>query len=274
MIRLPVFYLTHGAGPCFWVTLPPPFGPRAYDRLRAYFEGLLASLPERPRAILMVTAHWEEPLPTVSSAAAPPMLYDYAGFPSIAYQLQHAAPGDPQLAARVGELLEKRGVPHAMNDVRGFDHGVFVPMKIIDPDAGIPIVMMSLHDTLDAATHLAIGETISSLREEGVLIVGSGSSYHNLRGIFQGDGRASIAFDSWLHEAIASDRPLRSSRLVDWMEAPGGRDSHPRPDHLMPLMVAAGAAGADLGQRTFTEVIGGRAYSCFAFGQAARSRHR
>lgn len=266
MHRQPVFYLTHGAGPCFWVTLPPPFDPFSYGALRTYFEGILASLYERPSTVLIVSAHWEEAVPTISTARMPKMLYDYVGFPVEAYRLQHAASGSPEVARRAEALFEQSDIAYAVNDHRGFDHGVFVPMKIIDPDANLPIVMLSLRRDLDAAAHLAIGNALAPLRDEGVLIIGSGSSYHNLSNIFHGDGQASIEFDAWLAETVTSNERIRNVRLLDWETAPGARASHPRAEHLMPLFIAAGSAAEDVGRRTFTGMIAGRAYSCFAFG--------
>jgi aromatic ring-opening dioxygenase catalytic subunit (LigB family) len=267
MKRQPTVFLTHGAGPCFWMSLPEPFGPNAYDKLKSYFAGLLSALPERPRAILLVSAHWEERIATVSTTAAPPMLYDYHGFPPHTYQLKYPAPGSPQLAMRVQGLLEHAGIAAGTDNRRGFDHGVFVPMLIIDPDAAIPVVMLSLQENLDPAHHIAIGAALAPLRDEGVLIIGSGSSYHNLRAFYKGEGRASVEFDTWLYEtATHADPTTRNARLVDWTTAPSARACHPREDHLIPLMVAAGAAGSDAGRGSFRDIIGGNANSCFSFG--------
>lgn len=160
-VQMPTVYLTHGGGPCFWMEFPPPFGPQAYEGLRAYLAGLLASLPAAPRAIVMVSAHWEEAVPTVSTAPFPPMLFDYYGFPPHTYRLSYPAPGSPGLAERVRGLLEATGIETAANAERGFDHGVFVPMLIIDPATRIPVVMLSLAADLDPARHLAIGAALA-----------------------------------------------------------------------------------------------------------------
>jgi aromatic ring-opening dioxygenase catalytic subunit (LigB family) len=267
MIRQPTLYLTHGGGPCFWMSFPPPIGPQGWDRLKNYFSGLLASLPSRPKAILMISAHWEEPRVTVSTAAAPPMLFDYYGFPPHTYQLRYPASGAPDLARRAQGLLRGAGIPDGTDDSRGFDHGIFVPMLIIDPDAGIPVVMLSLQEDLDPARHVAVGAALEPLREEGVLIIGSGSSFHNLRDFFDGDGRASIAFDAWLGETVARADPAeRNARLIAWEAAPKARACHPREEHLIPLMAVAGAAGSDVGRRSFHDTIGGKVFSCFTFG--------
>jgi aromatic ring-opening dioxygenase catalytic subunit (LigB family) len=266
-MRQPSLYITHGGGPCFWMEFGPPFGPHAFEKLRAYLAGLIAGLPERPQAILVVSGHWEEDRPTVSTAARPGMLFDYYGFPPHTYQLRYPAPGAPDLALRVRGMLQGAGIACDTDDKRGFDHGVFVPQLIIDPEARIPVCMLSMRHDLDPAAHIAIGAALEPLRDEGVLILGSGSSFHNLRTFFSGDGRASLPFDDWLNETVtAADATTRNARLKDWARAPNARLCHPREDHLIPLMVAAGAAGKDSGRRSFRDLIGNQAVSCFAFG--------
>lgn len=265
--REPTVFITHGGGPCFWMEFPAPLGPHAYEGLRAYLAGLIAGLPARPRAIVVVSAHWEEALPTVSTAATPAMLFDYYGFPAHTYRLRYPAAGAPRLGERVRELLEAAGLPAATNAERGFDHGVFVPMLIIDPPASIPVVMLSLAADLDPARHLAIGAALAPLREEQVLIIGSGSSYHNLRAVFDGGEGGSGAFDEWLNETLVTlDPAARRARLLEWRNAPNARACHPRAEHLLPLMVAVGAAEEDAGRATLRARIGGKAYSCFSFG--------
>ena len=267
LVRQPTVFLTHGGGPCFWMDFPAPMGPHAYDGLRDYLSALIGGLPAAPRAIVMVSAHWEEAAPTVSAAPAPGMLFDYYGFPPHTYRLSYPAPGEPQLAERVRGLLGAAGIAAGTDAARGFDHGVFVPMLIADPSARIPVVMLSLEGSLDPERHLAIGAALAPLRAEEVLIIGSGSSYHNLRAIFDGGDGGSVAFDAWLNEtATAVDPAARRARLIDWRHAPNARACHPREEHLIPMMVAVGAAGEDPGRATFRGRIGGKAYSCFSFG--------
>lgn len=266
-LRQPTLFLPHGGGPCFWVTMPPPFGPQAWDRLKTHLSDVLSTLPERPKAILVVSAHWEEAQPTVSMSAAPPMLFDYFGFPEHTYRLQYPAPGSPALGAKVRDLLEENGISSGIDADRGFDHGVFVPFLIVDPDAQIPVVMLSLDKKLDPSLHIAIGEAISPLRDEGVLIVGSGMSYHNLRQFAANDAANSAAFDEWLGTAVTSPTASeRNEKLARWDEAPAARSCHPREEHLMPLMVVAGAAKDDVGRRDFHDIIAGKMVSGFAFG--------
>ncbi len=250
------------------MTFPPPFGAHAFDHLKAHLAGLLDTLPARPKAILVVSGHWEERLPTVGTAAAPPMLFDYYGFPEHTYHLNYSAPGAPDLAEKVRALLTAAGIETATDSQRGFDHGVFVPFLIIDPEARIPVVMLSLQRNLDPAFHIAVGKAIAPLRDEGVLIVGSGNSFHNLRTFFDGkDSAASAAFDAWLNEAVSgADPEQRNASLEQWAGAPHARDCHPREEHLLPLMVVSGAALNDVGRRVYHDRIGGKLASGFAFG--------
>jgi len=265
LARLPAIFVTHGGGPCFWMSFPEPLGPHAFQKLAKYFSGLLADLPERPRAVLIVSAHWEEAQPTVSTASQPGMLFDYHGFPPHTYELNYPAAGSPALAAKVKKLLEAAGIACGTDDKRGFDHGVFVPMLMIDPNANLPIVMLSLQKDLDPARHLAIGRALSSLRDEGVLIIGSGSSFHNLRTYFNGAPEEAAEFDRWLTETAESVAG-RERRLTEWAQAPSAKACHPREEHLLPLMVAAGAAQGEAGRRVFHDLIGGKPMSGYSFG--------
>jgi aromatic ring-opening dioxygenase catalytic subunit (LigB family) len=245
---------------------PEPFGPHAWDNLRGYLAGLVDSLPERPKAFLVVTAHWEAAQPTVSLNPRPGMLYDYYGFPPHTYQLNYPAPGAPELGAEVKRLIEASGLPVAVDETRGFDHGVFVPFLIVDPKAEIPVVMLSLRKDLDAAFHIVLGKALAPLRDQGVAIVGSGMSYHDLRGFFAGGDGASATFDAWLDATAKAGPEEREARLAAWDRAPKARVCHPREEHLIPLMVVAGAAGDSPGQHAFKDVIGGKTISAFRFG--------
>ncbi|MEJ2479648.1 MAG: class III extradiol ring-cleavage dioxygenase [Acidihalobacter sp.] len=268
--RMPTLYIPHGGGPCFFMDVPPGMPADMWDRMGDYLRNIGPSLEAKPKAVLVISAHWEAPRPTLNTARQPSLLFDYYGFPEHTYQLTYPAAGSPELAARVRELLGEAGIESGSNDQRGLDHGVFVPFKLIYPEADIPIVEMSLQQGLDPAEHLAIGRALAPLRDEGVLIVGSGMSFHNLRTLLTGDGHgddAAEAFDSWLAEAAtAPDVETRDRLLASWSEAPGARASHPREEHLLPLMVAAGAAGEDRGRRTYSEKLLGKALSGFQFG--------
>jgi len=268
--RLPSLYIPHGGGPCFFMDTPPGMPRDLWDRMAAYLRGIDASLGVRPQGVLVISGHWETEHPTVNTAARPPLLFDYYGFPEHTYHLTYPVPGSPTLARRVREVLAAAETPCDEEPERGLDHGVFIPFKLIYPDADVPMVQLSLNRNLDATTHLNLGRALAPLRDEGVLIVGSGMSYHNLRDMFSSDSRAmraAVDFDAWLNEAVTeSDPAARERKLAAWHQAPGARAAHPRPEHLIPLMVAAGAAGEDLGRRTYNQALLGKPVSGFQFG--------
>jgi aromatic ring-opening dioxygenase catalytic subunit (LigB family) len=262
--RMPVAFVPHGGGPWPFVELGMPRAE--VDALAGYLRSLAAAPPVKPTALLVVSAHWEERTPTVMTGERPPLYYDYYGFPPESYALTWPAPGAPRLAARVQELLGAAGIATASDAARGFDHGTFIPLKLTYPQAEVPTIQLSLKAGLDPADHLAIGRAIAPLRDEGVFIVGSGMSYHNLREFVRGDGRVSQLFDGWLTEAVAQEPAERDRRLERWAEAPAARRAHPREEHLLPLMVVAGAAGADRGKLAYSGTMLGHRLSAFHFG--------
>jgi aromatic ring-opening dioxygenase catalytic subunit (LigB family) len=264
--RMPTVYLPHGGGP--WPFVDLGFvDRREVQALAGYLRGLVAELPRRPTALVVVSAHWEANVPTVMTASRPPILYDYYGFPPESYQITWPAPGAPQLAARVRALLDQAGFATADDGQRGFDHGTFIPLKLTFPEADVPTIQLSLQEGLDPARHLAIGRALAPLRDEGVLLVGSGMSYHNLRGFRSPDGRAAAeAFDAWMQRAAVAPSVERDAALVRWSDAPSARLAHPREEHLLPLMVMAGAAGTDRGRVAYSDTFGGARISAVHFG--------
>jgi aromatic ring-opening dioxygenase catalytic subunit (LigB family) len=265
--RLPCLFVPHGGGPCFFMDGPPPFSRAIWDAMATYLRSVGPSLAPRPKAILVVSGHWDAARPTVNTAAAHSLYYDYYGFPDHTYRLTYPAKGAPEVAARVRDLLTKAGVATDEDARRGLDHGVFIPFMLMFPDADIPIAQLSLRSDMDPAAHIAIGRALAPLRDEGVLIIGSGMSYHNLREFFRaGKGDAdAAAFDAWLADAV-TDPLRRDERLADWRAAPSAKACHPEPEHLLPLHVVAGAAGADVGRRVYQDRILGKAVSGFQFG--------
>ncbi|HEY0180799.1 MAG TPA: class III extradiol ring-cleavage dioxygenase [Dokdonella sp.] len=266
--RLPTLFIPHGGGPCFFIE-PPAGQADPWREMGAYLRGVAASIGRRPRAVLVISAHWEAAAPSVNVAARPPLLFDYYGFPEHTYRLRYPAPGAPALGERVRALLGDAGIAAVTERERGFDHGVFVPFLLIYPDADVPIVQLSLQAGLDPAAHLAIGRALAPLRDEDVLIVGSGMSYHNLRAWFAPDAGANLdaeRFDAALTAAVGADAEARAARLTDWRHMPGALAAHPRAEHLLPLMVAAGAAGGDAGRRVFADRVFGKAVSAYRFG--------
>ena len=264
-LRQPAIFLPHGGGPCFFMDWT--WGPAdTWNATQRFLEGLAATLPEPPKAILVVSGHWEEPAFTANSASHPELIFDYSGFPEHTYRLTWPAPGSPELAAHAADLLQQAGLPSAVSVTRGFDHGVFVPLKVAFPEAQIPVVTLSLAASLDPALHLAAGRALAPLRDEGVLIVASGMSFHNLRAYLRPETlERARAFDAWLTHSVESPAVERNDLLIHWREAPHATFSHPREEHLIPLMVAAGAGGEQPGRRIFADAPMGAAISAYRF---------
>ncbi len=240
MTELPTFFLCHGGGP--WPYLDGPMR-RQFDRLEASLKDVIPSLEEKPKAILVISAHWEARDFCVSTHPRPPMYYDYYGFPEHTYHVRYDAPGGPDIAQHVKALLDEGGLHCDTDDERGFDHGTFTMMEPMRPQADIPVVQMSLRADFDPAVHIAAGRLLAPLRKEGVLIVGSGMTFHNLSAIGPRGREQSTAFDSWMRDnLVGASATARAQALNNWVSAPAARFVHPRPDHIMPLHVAAGAA--------------------------------
>ena len=259
--RLPSLFIPHGGGPSFFMT-----GERKamFEDTEFFLRDLHQQLPFEPRAILLITAHWETAVPSFTGAARPELIYDYYGFPEHTYALTYPAPGDPALAQRAAQCLRDAGLPAVVDPQYGWDHGVFIPLKVMYATAHIPVVAMSLHHSLNPELHTRLGQALRPLRDEGVLIVGSGMSYHNLRQFFEGT-QASHEFHHWLEAALDQDWQSRASALNAWSSAPGGRASHPREEHLLPLMVASGAGTDQPGRCIWRGEVAGTALGAWAF---------
>jgi aromatic ring-opening dioxygenase catalytic subunit (LigB family) len=263
-MRMPVAFIPHGGGP--WPFVDVGFPRDDVAALAEYLRSVRDLPPVMPRALLVVSGHWEAAVPTVMTSEHPPMLYDYYGFPPESYTITWPAPGAPWLAARVREVLGDAGIPALEDPDRGFDHGTFIPLKLTYPEAEIPAIQLSLVEGLDAGRHLALGRALAPLRDEGVFIIGSGMTFHNLRAFR--DPRAvpvAEAFDAWLRETMALDAAERDRRLAGWEQAPAARGAHPREEHLIPLMVAAGAAGTDRAELGYGGTFGGLRLSSYHF---------
>jgi len=238
-----IVYFSHGGGPL------PILGDASHQKMIAF----MTRLPERlrkPDAILVISAHWEENAATLLGAANPPMFYDYYGFPPQAYEINYPAPGNPELAEKIGALLRQAGIPTRVDPQRGFDHGLFIPLKLMYPAADIPALQLSLLRGLSPKAHLALGKALRGLAGENILVIGSGFSFHNMRA-FSWEGLetpdpANDAFQDWLIETCAGElgQPERQARLSAWEQALYARYCHPREEHLLPLLVCAGMAEA------------------------------
>ena len=265
--RLPTYFLSHGGGPWPWMKAERG---SMYDQLEASLHEVRRELGQAPRAVLMISGHWEADRFLLSSAAHPPMEYDYSGFPEHTYRIRYDAPGAPALADTVRAMLERGGVSAGLDPQRGFDHGTFTLMHTMYPDAEMPVLQLSLRSDYDPAAHIKVGELIAPLRDDGVVIVGSGFSFHDTRGMRSGTGGdASATFDRWLTDTLIKSSPEeRRRRLLHWSAAPAARAAHPHEDHLIPLMVAVGAAGDDVGAQVYhqSDFMGGITASSYRFG--------
>jgi len=257
---MPSVYLPHGGGPAFFMSGGMADMFRPMGQFLASFHSVL---PAAPSAVLVVTAHWEAATPTFSGGRNPELIYDYHGFPPETYSITYPASGAPELADKAAGLLRQAGIDASVDPVHGWDHGVFIPLKMMYPQADIPVLAMSLKAGLDPRDHIAVGEALRPLRSDGVLIMGSGMSYHNLRQM--DNSAAAIAFDRWLDGALAGDAEHRASWLAQWSRAPSGQVSHPREEHLLPLMVASGAGGDATGRKLWGGTVGATAVSAWAF---------
>jgi aromatic ring-opening dioxygenase catalytic subunit (LigB family) len=239
--RAQIVYFSHGGGPL------PILGDESHQAMVDFMVQLPSQL-RRPDAILVISAHWEERAATLLGASSPPMFYDYYGFPDEAYDIVYPAPGSPDLAKRIAELLHKGNVPAQIDPQRGFDHGLFIPLKLMYPEADIPALQLSLLRGLNPAAHIALGKTLRELMQENILVVGSGFSFHNIRAFFgqamDAPDPANDAFQDWLIQVCAGPipQPEREQRLLEWETAPAARYCHPREEHLLPLHVCVGMA--------------------------------
>jgi 4,5-DOPA dioxygenase extradiol len=236
-----IIYFSHGGGPL------PILGDASHQAMIAFMQALPDQL-ERPEAVVVISAHWEERVATVLGHRAPGMLYDYYGFPPEAYQIDYPAPGNPGLAEKIAALLNESGIAAQIDPERGFDHGLFIPMTMMYPQADIPMLQLSLVRGLNPAQHIALGRALRRLPSDKFLIIGSGFSFHNMRAFsWQGPVRPdprNDAFQNWLIDVCTGphSREEREKQLVEWEEAPHARYCHPREEHLLPLHVCLGLA--------------------------------
>jgi aromatic ring-opening dioxygenase catalytic subunit (LigB family) len=251
-----VIYFSHGGGPL------PILGDPSHTAMISFMEKLPEDY-EKPNSVIVISAHWEEDIPNVIGSKNPSLYYDYFGFPQEAYELKYSAPGTPELVKRTKELFEKKGIKSKINYERGFDHGLFIPLMMMYPEADIPMTQISLIKGLDPKVHIELGKAISSLEKENIMIIGSGFSFHNMRA-FNWSGKnekdpRNDEFHDWLIDVCTEDykKTEREEKLISWEEAPNARYCHPRAEHLMPLHVCCGIA-EDKGEIIFDDYILGK----------------
>ena len=242
-------FLSHGGGPL------PLLGHAGHQEMVSCLERLASNI-FKPDALVVVSAHWEEQIPTITAGKSPSLIYDYYGFPEESYHISYPCAGEPSLASDIHELLGIAEIEARLDEARGFDHGVFVPLKIMYPAANIPCVQLSLVATLDPSRHMEIGRALRPLSEKNVLVIGSGFSFHNLRSFFAPDTSESKelnhSFEEWLAKTCCSSdysEEERAQILARWSDARGARYCHPREEHLLPIHVCYGVAQAPCSER-------------------------
>jgi len=257
-----VIYLSHGGGPL------PLLGDKGHQNMINMIKEVMPTLI-KPAAILVISAHWEAPKPTITGGASPSLIYDYYGFPKESYEIKNPAPGSPDLANKIFNLLGNAGIEAKLDYQRGFDHGLFVPLKLMYPKANIPCVQLSLVNSLRPEAHIKIGKALADLRKDNVLVIGSGFSFHNLKEFFKPSTQKSQAmnenFEEWLINTCSNGQITeeeREQRLINWESAPAARFCHPREEHLLPLHVCFGVAGT-AAKRVFEFEIMGKMASAY-----------
>lgn len=260
MSRLPPIFVSHGAP-----TLPMDDVPA-----REFLRGLGKAMPH-PKAILVVSAHWETEAPTVSVAAKPETIHDFYGFPRELYDMRYPAPGAPAEASRARKLLADAGFSASEDAGQGLDHGAWVPLLLAWPEADVPVAQISIQPKLGPAHHISVGRALAPLCEEGILVIGSGGAVHNLRALDWRNGSSNgadwaRAFDDWLTEALAAGDDAALCEYRD--RAPNARLAHPRDEHLLPVFVAYGAGGpGSRGRRIHSSYThGALSLSAYSFG--------
>ena len=264
--RFPAYYISHGGGPWPWM---PELRKKVFPVLEKSLVDMVAELDRQPKAILMISGHWEAKEVRIQSSATPGMEYDYYGFPSETYEVVYPSPGAPELAAQIKSMLDAAGIKNELDPNYGYDHGTFVPAYIMYPEANVPLIQLSLLQGYDPKAHFKIGEVLASLRDQDVMIIGSGLSYHNLRAMRTPASWApSAEFDGWLYEAMSLPTEERWNVVQKWKQAPSALACHPKEDHFAPIFVALGAAGEDEATRIYhdTTMMGGVHASSYRFG--------
>jgi aromatic ring-opening dioxygenase catalytic subunit (LigB family) len=248
---LPTHFISHGHGPWPWMMGSPEH--KKHEKLEKSLRSLVPTIGEQPKAIIVISAHWQESSFTVLASPKSSLTYDYVGFPAHTYAIEYNTPYDQQIIKRVTTQMIECGIPISFDQNRGFDHGVYTPLAVMFPWANIPTIQISLNSKFDAEAHLNLGKALAPLRHEGVLIVGSGMSFHNLALDSDSALRHSIIFDDWLEGCLRRSPAERWQRLCDWRCAVSARTAHPTPEHFMPLLVALGAASEDGVAKTYSE---------------------
>lgn len=256
-----IIYFSHGGGPL------PILKDPSHDKMIAFMENL-PKIINKPDSIIVFSAHWEEDVVTIQSGNEPDIMYDYYGFPDEAYTLKYPCKGDSELAIRIADLFKDSGIKFRLDEKRPYDHGSYIPLKMMYPDADIPVIQISLNHNLDPLTHLNIGKALRPLLDENILIIGSGFSFHNMRR-FDWTGKEiddplNNEFQDKLIEICCGemDEEIKWEYFAEWDKLPGARYCHPREEHLLPLLVCAGLS-INVGTKVFDDYILGKRATAF-----------
>ena len=259
-----VLFIPHGGGPL------PILGHKGHQQMVSFLKNFNQKL-NKPSAIIVISAHWEENEVKIIGGENPQLIYDYYGFPDESYKITYPAPGNVNLANKIKKLLDKDNIKSSLDKTRGFDHGVFIPLKLLYPDASIPCVQISLLKGLDPKKHIQIGKALRDLMNEDILIIGSGMSFHNLKILLSSSNISNEEeknindFDKWLVK-IFTDKKItnneREKEIINWANAPAARFCHPREEHLIPLHVCMGIKSSSA-KLVFNDKIMGATCSAF-----------
>ncbi|WP_353571198.1 class III extradiol ring-cleavage dioxygenase [Candidatus Albibeggiatoa sp. nov. BB20] len=263
-----ILYIPHGGGPLPLLKM----GKKPHQAMIDFLQGISTGL-KKPEAILVISAHWEARLPTITSGVQPDLVYDYYGFPPEAYDITYPATGQPELATKVYQLLQTHHIEAKLDAQRGFDHGLFVPLKIMYPDADIPCIQLSLVAGLDPKQHIEIGQALAKLQHENILIIGSGFSFHNIQAMLDANSPELVneqneAFHDWLVNVCTNtdlSETERAQKLIDWENAPFAHICHPRAEHLIPLHLCMGLSNNRAAQVVFDDNVSGKRTCAFAW---------
>jgi aromatic ring-opening dioxygenase catalytic subunit (LigB family) len=259
-----ILFLPHGGGPM------PLLNDPSHAKLTEFMKTIPNKL-RKPSAIIVISAHWEERIPTVTGADYPDMIYDYSGFPPETYNIKYSAPGNPKLADEIINLFSKHNILAEKNNSRGYDHGVFVPLLLMYPEANIPVIQISQKRNLNPQEHINMGKALAELMERDILVIGSGLSFHNMREFFYSSddsNQKAEEFNNWLIDTLINENlseTERENRLVKWEDAPSARFSHPREEHLLPVHILFGIATANnfKTKLVFNDIAVGKKVSAF-----------
>lgn len=239
MTRQPALFVSHGAP-----TIVIDDSPARY-----FLAGLASGLPAQPDAIVMFSAHHDEPLASITSAEQPGTIHDFGGFPDALYRMRYPAPGSPELAQRIARMLDDADIANRLDPERGFDHGTWTPLMLAWPNADIPVVQVSINSRATPEYHYRLGQVLEALRDDNILVIGSGAITHNLHAFFRGGYAADAPAQPWVTDFLGwLDTKLadgdHQAVLLAIGQAPHGTDNHPTMDHILPLFVALGSGGS------------------------------